>query len=263
LCGVEVVGRVQGIVVNFFSNLTSSDLKYGFEVGREFFGLSVVALTAFAIIAAVMRISKIIQALKAFKENRVSITISDMRETVIKMEALIPQIETLNERLTALRTQVVAIQRNEADQALPTLTSEAATKATSDDDWDAIKKPWSEARDQLESIIENADGRRTRKYEGIARYSYADIITKLLADGLIDGPIAEPALAMNREFLALRPRIRPIDDNVKRNFAKWKSNFDRAVRNFKLPPPPSPVPQSPAPTPPSGSNGQQQPTTPH
>jgi hypothetical protein len=249
--------------VDFFSNISLPDAKYAFDVGKELFTLSVTGLTALAVLVAVLRISKVIEALKAFRDNSTRIwamvsSIEDLKKIAPEMTQGLKALPEMTERLKALQGQVVAIQRNETDQALPALASEAATKTTSDDDWDAIKKPWAEARDQLERIIDEADGRRTRKYEGIARYSYADIITNLLADGLIDGPIAEPALAMNREFLALRPRVRPIDDNVKRNFTKWKSSFDRAVRNFKLPPPPSPLPQSSSPTPPpAGSNGQQ------
>jgi hypothetical protein len=97
----------------------------------------------------------------------------------------------------------------------------------------------------------------------MTRYDYTKIIDSLLADEFIDITAAKAARAMNDQFLSLRNRKRRITDEVKSNFAKWKKDFDRAVRNFKLPPPPSPLPQSPTPTPPSGSNGQQQPTTPH
>jgi hypothetical protein len=265
---VDFFSNIISFVLNFFSNITSSDAKYAFEVGKELFTLSVIGLTALAVLVAVLRISKVIEALKAFKDNSTRIWdmvkgIEDLKMIAPEMTERLKALPEMTERLKALQVQVVAIQRNATDEALPTLASKTATNETSDDDWDAIKKPWSDARDQLERIIDEADGRRTRKYENIARYSYADIIDNLLKDGLIDIAIAEPALAMNREFLALRPRTRPIDDNVKRNFTRWKKNFDRAVSTFKLPPPPSPLPQSPAPTPPPGSNGQQQPTTPH
>jgi hypothetical protein len=40
-----------------------------FEVGKGIFTLSVTALTAFAVIVAVLRISKIIEAVKAFRDK--------------------------------------------------------------------------------------------------------------------------------------------------------------------------------------------------
>jgi len=237
--------------MEYLKSLTWSDAKYYFEVGKGLFELTVYALLAIAVISAVWRISKIIEALRAFHEN--SGPIWDMRQTVTELKALVP---TITERLKALQSQVVAIQRNSADEALPASTSEASADIESDDDWEAIKTQWGQARDQLDEIIEEGDGRTTRKYEKFPRYNYSTIIDNLLADELIDSAIAKNARSMNTEFLSLRNRKRPIDDKVKGDFEKLKRAFDRAVREFKV----TSAAQHVA-SPPPGSNGHRQPET--
>jgi hypothetical protein len=173
-----------------------------------------------------------------------------MRQTVSDLKVLVP---TITDRLKALQGQVVAIQRNTSDEALPVSTPTTSANASSDDDWESIKKWWSDARDHLEAIIDNEDGRRTRKYEDMTRYDYTPIIDNLLSDEFIDLAAAKNARAMNEEFLSLRNRKRPITDEVKGNFKKWKSDFDRAIRIFRSART-SPQPSSPPP----GANGQLQ-----
>ena len=220
-------------------NLSWSDIRDGFNVAKEVFSLIVYFLVAVAAIGVLWRLPMIARLLKEFQTS--SGPIWDMRRTVEDMKQLVP---TITDRLKALQSQVVEIQRNSADDLQ--LASSTASEAPPTDDWEVIKKMWKGARDRLEQVIDSADGRRTRKYEAMPRYDYTQVIDNLVEDGYINQTIADDARFMNDEFLSLRNRKRPITEETKKEFGEHKARFDREIEKFK---------PSPRPVISSGSNG--------
>jgi hypothetical protein len=236
---------------DFVPTITWDDIKQTYSVGKELFQLSVYFLAAVAAIGVLWRLPKIIELVQAFGQNKGQIW--DLRNTVQEMKEFVPDI---TEKLQALQTQVVAIQRDTADSLIQSQSVESSS--ASDDDWESIKKMWTDARDRLEKIIEQADGRRARKYEKLARYNYTDVIKNLLADGFIDISIAVDARYMNDEFLLLRNRQRPISQDIKNRFAKRKKRFDDELGRLKPlfhTQSPSPPQDREPPAPPKGNGG--------
>jgi hypothetical protein len=157
----------------------------------------------------------------------------------------------------ALQTQLADIQRVSTDDSVLASQSKEDPSATAN--WEEIKNIWTDARDKLEKVIDDQDGRRTRKYGQMTRRDYTTVINTLLGDGLIDKSIARDASYMNDTYLSFKNRRNPITEEVKKEFNQRKRNFDRAITSFKPALPPSapveiPLP-APTPAPKLGANG--------
>ena len=109
--------------------------------------------------------------------------------------------------------------------------------ATDDQDrWEQIRSIWANARDRLEAAIKAIpDGRVRRKYESIARYSYAPIIEQLVADGAIGQETADAARSMNDSFLSLRTKKQSVSADTLTCFKTWKTDIDRQLPPVKQP----------------------------
>jgi hypothetical protein len=90
-----------------------------------------------------------------------------------------------------LQTRLADIQRVSSDDSV--LASQSKEDPSARENWEEIKNIWSDARDKLEKIIDDQDGRKTKKYGQMSRRDYTTIINTLLGDGLIDKPIAVDA----------------------------------------------------------------------
>jgi hypothetical protein len=232
-------------VEKFFADLTWTDVKQAFDVGNELFTRLVYFLIALAVIVAVLRIRKIIEALGEFRRSRGPILdlydrIDDLKSNVLptidqKVQALQTQIkEQIDEKLQALADQVKAGQQYAGDNLIEPETVDSADSPPNND-WELIRSIWTDARNKLEKIIEEADGRRTRKYARLPRQNYKDVITALLNDGFINNSIADDAYFLNRQFRSLRNGKRVITDEIKNEFARRKKHFDEGIARLKSP----------------------------
>ena len=214
-------------VKSWIFSITWVQVTQAYEAAKHLFELVVLFLCAVTALRVLRRLPKIIELLREFRENRSPIFA--LLTTAQELKELVPTIE---EKLQALQKQVIAIQLHSANNRVQS-SSATAADPQSDDDWDSIKKMWSDARDKLEAIIDSADGRRKRKYEKIERYDYTTVIQTLAADGLISKSIEDDALHMYDEFQSLRNRKRPITDEIKRKFCAAKKQFDEETSRFK------------------------------
>jgi hypothetical protein len=228
-------------VRQYFATLHWTEVKHLYSVGEKLFTTFVYFLGAVAALGVLWRLPKIVELVREFQKN--SGPIWDLRNTVNDLKVLIPAFESkvqalqtqikdqIEGKLLELQDQVSAGQRYAADNLIQPQFD--PPEATSDNDWETVKKAWTDARDKLETIIEDTDGRRTRKYAKLPRYDYSDVIETMLKDGLVNKSIADDAQYMNREFRSLRNRKRQITDAVKSDFAERKKRFDKEVRQFK------------------------------
>jgi hypothetical protein len=159
------------------------------------------------------------------------------------------QLDKFKEQLDDVMDQLKEVQRGLADNSVQVAEGDQKN-------WDEVKNIWNDARDKLEDIIENADGRKTRGYEKMSRRDYAKIIDKLLDDGFINQPVADNAKSMNATYRSFMNRRNPISDNVKREFVQRKERFDNALLPLTPSESPSLSPitfEMPTPSPISGS----------
>jgi hypothetical protein len=233
---------------------TWAEVKWVFE-------FTVYFLACIAALGMLWRLGRIIELVKAITDGRSRIW--DLRDTVHSLQSTVEDMKSarsdiasvLNDfreadiagAVRALQSQVADIQRVSTDDSV--LASQSNEDPSARAKWEEIKNIWSEARDKLEKIIDDQDGRRTRKYGRMSRRDYTTIINTLQIDGLIDKTIAGDATYMNNTYLSFRNQRNPITEEVKREFNQRKRNFDRAIANFKPATPPSPPIAIPSPSP--------------
>lgn len=107
--------------------------------------------------------------------------------------------EQLAYHLDALRQQVLAVREDVEAQE-----SSSAQNTAQLQNWENIRSKWADARERLEIMIEQLDGRVRRKYGKISRYNYEDIIRQLQNDKSLTTGAANALSDMNRRFFSLR-----------------------------------------------------------
>jgi hypothetical protein len=139
----------------------------------------------------------------------------------------------INEKLQSTLKQLTELQRIVADErpAEEVASSNDYGRSNSDKDdseknWERIKQYWADIRNYIEEIVgEIQDGRVARRYDGIPRYSYADVISSLADDNFISSEKAAIMLEMNNRFLSLRRRSKQITPDIVQQFEKWRSRL--------------------------------------
>jgi hypothetical protein len=176
-------------------------------------------------------------------------TVEDMRSARSEIASVLNDFKDADiaGAVKALQTQVADIQRVSTDDSV--LASQSKEDPSARANWEEIRNIWTDARDKLEKIIDDQDGRKTKKYGQMSRRDYTTIINTLQIDGLIDKAIARDAAYMNDTYLSFRNQRNPITEEVKREFNQHKRNFDRAIASFKPVLPPSPAIAIPSPSP--------------
>jgi hypothetical protein len=228
-----------------FAPPTWAELKSDFE-------LLIYFLAAVAALGMVWRVTKMIELVREIRDGRSSIwdlravadnlrsNLADMKQAKDDMAAVLSEIRDIDfkEALKAVQKQLADIQRGSADDSVLVSQSIATADPPSRANWEEIKNIWTDARDKLDDIIENADGRKKRKYGEVNRRDYTNIINLLLADGLINKTIADHALYMNDTYLSFRNQRNIITEEVKQKFKQHKLHFDNEMGNYKIPPSP-------------------------
>jgi hypothetical protein len=243
---------------------TWGEVKWVFE-------FTVYFLACIAALGMLWRLGRIIELVKAITDGRSRIW--DLRDTVHSLQSTVEDMKSargdiasvLNDFreadiagiVKAMQDQLAELQRETTDDSVSQSITLEDTSARAN--WAEIRDIWTDARKKIENIIENADGRRTRRIRQMNRRDYTSIIKSLLDDyHLIDEAIARDAMYMNNTYLSFRNQRSPITEEVKREFNQRKRNFDRAVASFKpaLPLAPVEIPlPSPSPAPKPGANG--------
>jgi hypothetical protein len=255
---VGVIGQVDfSSAKEFFEQIakpTWTEVKWVFE-------FTVYFLACVAALGMLWRLGKIVDLVKAITQGRSQIW--DLRDTARSLQAAVEDVRRARSDIAsvlndfkdadiagvvkAMEKQVADIQRVTTDDSV--LASQTKEDPSARANWEEIKNIWSDARDRLEKIIDDQDGRRTRKYGGMSRLDYTTIINTLLSDGLVDKTIARDASYMNDTYLSFKNQRNPITEEVKREFNQRKRNFDRAIASFKPVLPPSPAIAIPSPLP--------------
>jgi DNA gyrase/topoisomerase IV subunit A len=251
-------------IIEQIARPTWTEVKWVFEFTVYFFA-------CIAALGMLWRLPKIVELVKAITEGRRQIW--DLRETAQSLQSTLDDMKQARSDITsvinefkdadiagivkAMEKQVADIQRVTTDDSV--LASLSKEDPSARENWEEIKDIWSDARDKLQKVIDDQDGRKTRKYGRMSRLDYTTIINTLLSDGLIDKPIARDATYMNDTYLSFKNQRNPITDEVKREFNQRKRSFDKTITNFKPASPPSapitvPVP-SPSSSPNPGGNG--------
>ncbi len=180
---------------------------------------------------ALFRLPRIIEALRHFDQLRTPIW--DLRTAVQSLSDADwkGQLADLMQSIEAAQKQLAEMQRHAADERpAPTANRQAQETSLTEDKWEDIRRIWTEAREALEKIIDNiSDGRTRRRYNGITRYSYAEIAKTLRHDGLISEEAAEAVQRMNETFLIYRRRSRPVTQEILQQFKNWKEDLDRHI----------------------------------
>jgi hypothetical protein len=235
------------------------------------FEFTVYFLACVAALGMLWRLGKIVDLVKAITQGRSQIW--DLRDTARSLQTAVEDVRKARSEIAsvlndfkdadiagvvkAMEKQVADIQRVTTDDSV--LASQTKEDPSARANWEEIKNIWSDARDKLEKIIDDQDGRRTRKYGRMSRLDYTTIINTLLSDGLVDKTIARDASYMNDTYLSFKNQRNPITEEVKREFNQRKRNFDRAIASFKPTLPPSAPVEIPLPSPnpgqKPGSNG--------
>jgi hypothetical protein len=266
----EIIGQIDlsdaKKIFEQFARPTWAEVKWIFE-------FSVYLLACIAALGVLWRLRKIIDLVRAINDGRSPIwdlrqtadslrsTVEEMRKARAEMASLLAEID-FKDSLKALQTQLADIQRVSADDSVLASQSIAVEDPSARANWEEIRNIWTDARNKLEKIIDNEDGRKTRKYAQMNRRDYTSIIENLLSDGLIDRTIARNAIYMNDTYLSFRNQRNVITEDLKSEFNQRKRSFDNAIANFKPSAPPAapitiPFP-SPSLAPKSAANGRTQ-----
>jgi hypothetical protein len=204
-------------------------LKPIWETAREIVTFAVLLWALVIVGWALFRLPKIVEALRHFGELRTPIW--DLRTSVQSLMSMDikGQLTELQESVEAAQAQLKEMQRQSVDERTePLVVPDQPLDSQSSDDWEAIRIIWGDARDRLEAIITRIrDGRIKRKYDGIARYNYKDVIRTLYDDQLINVETRNISQQMNDTFLLYRRRTRPVTPEIVQQFKKWKADFDR------------------------------------
>lgn len=92
-------------------------------------------------------------------------------------------------------------------------------KKTEVDHWDKVRYGWKQAKKFLDSKINDiSDGRKRRRYVGLSRYSYSDIIEYLWQDDMLSDEQRVAALDMQSAFFGYRQNY-VVPDNIWHVFA--------------------------------------------
>jgi len=212
--------------------MSGADINFFWSHAREALTLMAILWALVVISWALFRLPKIIEALRHFNDLRTPIW--DLRTSVQALLAadLKGQLADLASSVEAAQKQLAELQRHSADErALPAVADQSQSPLVSQDKWEEMRTIWTEVREKLEQLIDDIpDGRVRRKYDGISRYSYADISKTLLKDGFIDNSTSKAIERMNETFLSSRRRARPITNDDLQSFKELKSEFDRQNR---------------------------------
>jgi hypothetical protein len=214
------------------------------------FLLLIYFLATVAAISALWRLKWIVELVKEIRASRGNIwdlrglakTMHDgavsIKTAIDDMNSVLSRIaeSDLAETLKIVQKQLADIQRNSADESAELAAEDPTSKSVKEQ----IRKDWTEARDNLDEIIEGIGDRRTKnRYTRLNRRSYTNIIYMLLTDKIINDATAEAAEYMNSIFL----RRTPISYQELQKFNESKKSFDKHIKSFK---PQLPFPSSPA-----------------
>jgi hypothetical protein len=138
----------------------------------------------------------------------------------------------INDKLQKTLKNINELQRIAADEPVSEEITPSNTPARStgnrgdSENWEKIKQCWAEVRNYIEQIVGGIkDGRVARRYDGIARYSYADVIRSLADDEFITPAQAETMTQMNNRFLSMRKRSKHVTSDVVQQFEKWRNSL--------------------------------------
>jgi len=245
---------------------TWTEIKWAFEFGVYF-------LAAIAAIGALFQLPKIIELVEAIRRGHGEIwnlgelarsmrdASAEATKATGEMKSVLAEIRDndLVGALEAVQKQIADMQRSSVDDSAERAAQDQAAEAN----WEQVKAIWSDARKQLDDIVEGITNRTDkRKYAKLNRRDYTDIINRLKDDARVSDAAARAAEFMNDTYLSFRNRRNPISDSVREQFVDNKKLFDDERKTFKPPllPPPSLTP--PPPPPKSGGNGQHPPSAP-
>jgi hypothetical protein len=138
-----------------------------------------------------------------------------------------------NEKLQSTLKQLTELQRIAADERpveeITTNRTSVRSNTEKDDSekhWEKIKQYWVDVRNFIEQKVEEIkDGRVARRYDGMPRYSYENVIRSLADDHFITRDAAETMLEMNSRFLSLRRRSKQITPDIVQQFEKWRNSL--------------------------------------
>ncbi len=118
-------------------------------------------------------------------------------------------IDKLADRVTKVDQRLGAVQEivEQPPAVVPNTGSPVSTVS-----WEKFRHDWKEARDRIEHVVDNiTDGRVRGKYERTPRYSYADLISMLKADGFLSAGTAQSLSKLNEAYLKYRPAPHKLD----------------------------------------------------
>lgn len=194
---------------------------------------------------SVTQLSKALDALNAAKELPKTIAdlnsasdklvdvntqISGLKEKLSDLDAITTQLEKANQQLEIANRQLADLEKR-TEEVPPELTPPQTTQQTPEaalasaqtiDNWTRISTLWFDVKDALEKKIAGiGDGRISRKYNSIPRYTYDDITSFLERDGLLNNAKRLAVNQMDRTFRSLRNRRTNVTPEIVQDFENW------------------------------------------
>ena len=211
---------------NFFTDAAGA---INWQAMTSFISLLAVFMGSLAALIAVFRLNTIIQAFREFKNarDRLSDLLEAVRELVKVTPTLMAAADDLAEDLKDLKRTKTPSQETNPATASDNFTATSDEVASEESKWGEVSTIWRGVRNQLQEIIAKiSDGRVQRKYNGMPRYNYADVIKTLQEDGYLAENRAQAASQMSGRFLDLRPRKQNVTDEDVMQFRQWEKDFE-------------------------------------
>ncbi len=198
-------------------------------------GISSVAflIGAIAALGGVLRVRDIVEALREFRKSKSEL--SELLDAIDRLGELTPKLKNVADDLEDAKDKVLEhreIQKTE--QSLtnePVSFSEKESESNTDvsNRWHELRDIWRGVRDEIESRIDNLDGRRKRSYNRLYRHNYTDIVNMLVIDKQLTQAEADATINMNLFLLSRKNQDKSnITDADVEKFKAWRDQFFQA-----------------------------------
>ncbi len=184
------------------------------------------------------RVRYIVEALREFRKSKSEL--SELLDAIDRLGELTPKLKNVADDLEDAKDKVLEhraaqkAEQNLTTEIVSTTESEAVSNLDSSSKWPDLRELWRGVRDEIESRIDNLDGRRKRAYNRLYRHNYTDIVNMLVADEELTQAEAAATINMNLFLLSRKNQDKSnLTDADVQKFKEWRGLFFQAsTQNF-------------------------------
>lgn len=150
----------------------------------------------------------------------VTSSLKDVNRELLSLNDSVKLIDELSQNVETLNRKIEDLQKlNEEQLAVNIAEEDGGVDENERAKWEIVSDLWRDAKVYVESRIANiTDGRRSRKYRSMTRYTYDEVADCLVLDGQITKEQADIIKWLDQTFRSIRNRKNPVTDELLMQF---------------------------------------------